>query len=158
MNVPATTADAIRWLIVRIQTEVSTAAPVLLDIQEQEIHLALVIALLLTSLLNTFLDINECSRYNGGCDRLTTCINLVGSYKCSACPTGYSGTGNAICIDINECALNTSLCTSTPGMYCVNTPGTYTCSVCPQGYQPEGSSCIGMKKLKTSKRKTRKAQ
>lgn len=42
-------------------------------------------------------DINECNT-TAKCDPLTTCVNTAGSYNCTACPSGYSGTGITSCI------------------------------------------------------------
>ena len=38
-----------------------------------------------------YLDIDECSVYNGGCDHI--CTNTIGSYICS-CDNGYTLDGN----------------------------------------------------------------
>ena len=46
-------------------------------------------------------NINECSgANNGGCDPLTSCIDAPGSYYCTPCPSGYTGTGEAGCVEI----------------------------------------------------------
>jgi len=49
-------------------------------------------------------DTDECA--GAPCDPLTSCtdINAPGTgYNCSACPSGYSGTGKDGCVDINDC-------------------------------------------------------
>ena len=56
-------------------------------------------------------DVDECNlspphRPNGGCDELTECINLEGSFTCSPCPDGYTGDGITGCVDLNECNLD----------------------------------------------------
>ena len=38
-----------------------------------------------------------CLTNNGGCDPLTACTNAGGGRTCSACPTGYNGTGDTAC-------------------------------------------------------------
>jgi hypothetical protein len=43
-------------------------------------------------------DINECAVNNGGCDPLTTCTNTAGSFRCSNCPPGYTGSGRTGCM------------------------------------------------------------
>jgi len=48
-----------------------------------------------------FLDINECSTNNGGCDVNAICTNSIGSYKCN-CKPGYIGNG----IECSPCAEN----------------------------------------------------
>jgi len=80
-------------------------------------------------------DINECATNSGGCDPLTQCINTPGSYKCTDCPKGYTGTGLTGCIDINECATKNAGCAS--AAVCTNTPGSFTCA-CPDGYVGDG--------------------
>lgn len=75
-------------------------------------------------------DINECATSSGGCDSLTLCVNTLGSRLCSACPSGYHGTGATVCIqDTNECA-------STPcqhGGTCNDGDELFTCT-CVAGY------------------------
>jgi hypothetical protein len=41
-------------------------------------------------------DIDECATNHGGCDALTSCTNLPGSFEC-----GYTGTGATGCVDID---------------------------------------------------------
>jgi len=73
---------------------------------------------------------SECLTNNGGCDPLTTCVNVDGGHTCGACPAGYTGTGSSGCVDINECLTNNGGCdTSTT---CANAPGGSTC--CKQFY------------------------
>ena len=43
------------------------------------------------------LDLNECLRNNGGCDRKRTCINTPGSRICGNCPSGFVGDGDTDC-------------------------------------------------------------
>ncbi len=47
-------------------------------------------------------DINECLTANGACDALTTCTNTPGGRTCGACPTGYTGTGEVPCVDVDQ--------------------------------------------------------
>jgi hypothetical protein len=79
-------------------------------------------------------DINECSLNGGGCDPLTTCSNLPGTRTCSSCPSGYDGTGDTACADVNECA-TANTCNSGA---CVNGAGSFTCD-CPAGVT--GTTC-----------------
>eukprot|EP01136_Pigoraptor_vietnamica_P021647 Opistho-1_new@72019 len=56
-------------------------------------------------------DVNECDTarltYDGtkntpaGCDQYTTCVNNVGSYSCTPCPAGFTGTGQTSCKSIS---------------------------------------------------------
>jgi hypothetical protein len=39
-----------------------------------------------------------CLVSNGGCDPLTACTSTDGGRTCSACPTGYTGTGETACV------------------------------------------------------------
>lgn len=84
-------------------------------------------------------DINECTGLNHVCDALTTCTNTPGSYTCSACPSGYSGTGATTCVDINECTDNSAQCSVL--VTCSNTAGSYQCGACPAGYRGDGHIC-----------------
>ncbi len=93
-------------------------------------------------------DVDECATGDGGCDPLTTCMNEVGSFGCSACPTGYSGTGLTGCIDVDECAINGGGCD--PLTTCTNSAGSYTCSACPAGYSGDGiSGCVDVDECAT---------
>ncbi|XP_078571570.1 uncharacterized protein LOC144859154 [Branchiostoma floridae x Branchiostoma japonicum] len=84
-----------------------------------------------TSLFFTFLDINECSSNNGGCDH--NCENTVGSYDCT-CRDGYQESGSR-CIDVNECHNNNGGCSHN----CENDEGSYHCT-CRDGYQLSAST------------------
>lgn len=69
-------------------------------------------------------DIDECSKDNGGCSEI--CFNKPGSFQCF-CPSGYRvGPDGKTCIDRNECLLRNGHgpCQDT----CENTPGSYLCS------------------------------
>jgi hypothetical protein len=82
-----------------------------------------------------------CDVDNGGCDPLTVCTNLPEGRSCGPCPTGYSGTGETGCIDINECDVDNGGCD--PLTVCTNLPGSRTCGVCPAGYEGAGETgCI----------------
>ncbi|KAK3256860.1 hypothetical protein CYMTET_34031 [Cymbomonas tetramitiformis] len=51
------------------------------------------------------LDIDECAALlNGGCDNATACTNLPdgAGRTCSACPAGFTGSGETACVDDNE--------------------------------------------------------
>jgi hypothetical protein len=65
---------------------------------------------------------------------LTTCTNTVGGRTCGPCPSGYSGSGETGCSDINECTTLFNPCVNngdTAGQ-CHNTSGSYYC-VCSSG-------------------------
>ena len=49
----------------------------------------------LCPLLSLFLDLNECSNSNGGCN--STCSNSIGSYSCS-CEAGYQ-----LAVNLHDC-------------------------------------------------------
>lgn len=75
---------------------------------------------IMTTTLIVFVVSSECLVNNGGCNSLTSCVNTNGSFYCTACPTGYDGTGLTSC---------------TPHDYCNPTP----CWV--QYYPPEQATC-----------------
>ena len=94
-----------------------------------------------------FLDIDECSSNNGGCNQV--CVNLVGSYYCQ-CNNGYTLSNNnhtcigkiyvqfysfsiILSIDNNECSTGNGGCEHN----CTNSPGSYNCS-CADGYSLNG--------------------
>lgn len=81
---------------------------------------------------------------NGGCDPHTTCsdaTNLFGTklVQCSACPSGYYGSGRSGCYDINECTVlqngGCDLHTT-----CTNSDGGYSCSPCEGAVDSNGNS------------------
>lgn len=84
-----------------------------------------------TLIILNFLDIDECSNNNGGCEKI--CTNILGSYYCD-CPEGLRiGDDLKSCEDINECRLRNGhgpcqdVCTNTFGSYfcdCSNLTGT----------------------------------
>ncbi len=68
---------------------------------------------------------------------------------CSPCPSGYSGTGDTICTDIDECAAGTATCD--PLVTCSNTAGSYTCGDCPTGYTGGGATgCMDINECLTA--------
>jgi fibulin 1/2 len=93
--------------------------------------------------LNCTVDYQGCASNPCGASNTAACTNLTPaqqsatglSYTCSSCPQGY---GTNQCIDINECAANTNLCTQT----CINTPGSYLCQ-CQPGFvlAADGYTC-----------------
>jgi hypothetical protein len=86
-------------------------------------------------------NVDECASANP-CG-VGTCTDNAGSYAC-ACPAGYRvGRGSALtCVDVDECAERTDLCSDTPLAACTNTPGDYTCT-CPAGYLGDGRGAAG---------------
>lgn len=67
------------------------------------------------------------------CDAVSRCRNLPGSFECSPCPEGFTGSPLAAlggCADVDECALDPGRCareTGVPGSRCVNSAGSYLC-------------------------------
>uniref|UniRef100_A0A673N5P8 Latent-transforming growth factor beta-binding protein 3-like n=1 Tax=Sinocyclocheilus rhinocerous TaxID=307959 RepID=A0A673N5P8_9TELE len=74
-------------------------------------------------------DINECERASN-CQR-GRCINTMGSYRCE-CQKGYMLVSGRRCQDIDECAVERSLCQ--PHGVCENRQGGYVC-VCNDGFK-----------------------
>ena len=81
---------------------------------------------------------------NGGCDAHTVCsdaTNLFGTklVQCSACPSGFYGSGRSGCYDINECTVvlngGCDLRTS-----CTNFDGGFSCSACEDILDAKGES------------------
>ncbi|KAM4855500.1 LOW QUALITY PROTEIN: adhesion G protein-coupled receptor E1 [Urocitellus parryii] len=72
-------------------------------------------------------DIDECFT-SGICPEHSTCVNSVGSYRCS-CQAGFFSNGST-CEDVNECA-DTTTCPAYAT--CTNTVGSYYCT-CKQGF------------------------
>ncbi|XP_011681799.2 protein HEG-like [Strongylocentrotus purpuratus] len=78
-------------------------------------------------------NIDDCS--SNSCTNEETCTDGINSFTC-ACVGGY--TGNLCVTDINECELDSSLCSNGR---CVNLVGAYTC-VCDNGFMlANGNSC-----------------
>ncbi|KAM9332077.1 latent-transforming growth factor beta-binding protein 3 isoform 2-T2 [Pholidichthys leucotaenia] len=73
-------------------------------------------------------DINECETPSNCV--MGRCINNMGSYHCD-CEKGFTLVGGRECQDIDECAIDRSLCQ--PYGFCENRPGSYMC-VCNHGY------------------------
>jgi hypothetical protein len=85
---------------------------------------------------------------NGGCDPRTSCsdaTNLFGTklVQCSACPSGFYGSGRSGCYDINECTVvrngGCDLHTS-----CTNFDGGYSCSACEDIVDPTTGANLGL--------------
>ena len=91
-----------------------------------------------------------CAVNNGGCDMLTHCTDMPsGGVTCSACPSGYTGSGTLGCFDINECATNAGGCDHLTT--CTNTVGSFTCSACPNGYTGTGlAGCVDINECDTN--------
>ncbi|XP_071101751.1 fibrillin-1-like [Haliotis cracherodii] len=75
-------------------------------------------------------DVNECLDADlNTCTQ--NCTNTEGDHVCS-CFEGYLGTDNT-CTDINECEVNTTICSGLANSNCHNTRGAYRCD-CISGY------------------------
>ncbi|KAL9905968.1 cubilin 2 isoform 1-T1 [Glossina fuscipes fuscipes] len=83
-------------------------------------------------------DVNECEESRNPCH--DQCINLPGTFKCGACPVGYTGNG-LTCVDIDECAVGNGGCSLVPKIKCINTEGSYHCRPCPSGWTGDGHTC-----------------
>lgn len=85
--------------------------------------------------------VDPCTVDNGGCDPLTSCTSNGEAVSCGACPSGYSGTGDTQCENIDECAAEPPPCSASDLRTCVDAPGTYSCN-CQSGYAEDaGGQC-----------------
>merc|ERR1712159_390187 len=81
---------------------------------------------------------------NGGCDPRTSCsdaTNLFGTklVQCSACPSGFYGSGRSGCYDINECTVVLNgMCD--PRTHCTNFDGGFNCSRCEDITDADGTN------------------
>ncbi len=85
--------------------------------------------------------VRECATNNGGCDPLVTCTEGPTGPVCGECPSGYTGTGDTSCEDIDECATNNGGCDAMTT--CTNTSGSRQCGLCPYGYAGNGDTSCG---------------
>ena len=69
----------------------------------------------------------------------TNFSNFLGDHKC-LCDAGYTGDGEVVCTDIDECALGYHNCAPVGGI-CKNTPGHHECDGCLDGYTGNGVFC-----------------
>lgn len=82
----------------------------------------------------------SCVVGNGGCDALTTCSVANGVIVCGACPSGYTGSGELGCVDVDECAADAGC---GPLNVCANLPGSFSCAACVSGYRGDGDGgCV----------------
>jgi hypothetical protein len=90
-------------------------------------------------------DINEClNPILNNCIQI--CLNNIGSYNCS-CRPGYVINSQNICIDIDECHKNITICGGTKK--CQNTIGSYYC-ICKREYETDDDgNCIERNNLIT---------
>ena len=66
-------------------------------------------------------------------------FKFLGDHKC-LCDAGYTGDGEVVCTDIDECALGYHNCAPVGGI-CKNTPGHHECDGCLDGYTGNGVFC-----------------
>jgi cubilin len=71
------------------------------------------------------------------------CVNLPGSFRCGACPAGFTGNGQ-VCLDVDECETDNGGCSQTPLVQCINTNGGRVCGSCPAGFTGDGQQCTVM--------------
>lgn len=81
-----------------------------------------------------------CAANNGGCDPLTQCAVEADVVTCSACPGGYTGTGEVGCIvdPASPCATENGGCDVLTT--CVIENDAVVCGACPSGYIGVGSA------------------
>jgi len=97
--------------------------------------------------------INECENQTHQCDKDAFCFDTIDSYGC-ICEDGFDGDefrcsvlcfegtkpSGGTCIDIDECAQNSTICQNR-NKICKNSFGSYSC-VCPDGFIDDGKNCI----------------
>ncbi|KAK3242355.1 hypothetical protein CYMTET_47974 [Cymbomonas tetramitiformis] len=92
--------------------------------------------------------ISDCSVNNGGCwvgagaasGFDVSCTQSELGPVCGECPTGYEGSGDTGCTDIDGCTPAPCF----PGVECADVPAPnlgYTCAGCPEGYRGDGEEC-----------------
>jgi alpha-tubulin suppressor-like RCC1 family protein len=81
-------------------------------------------------------DVDECA--TAPCTGGRPCTNIVGSFVCGVCPTGFAEHDSLGCTDIDECAVDNGGCD--PLVTCTNTPGGFSCGACPGGYTGSGTT------------------
>ncbi|XP_065180018.1 uncharacterized protein LOC135810453, partial [Sycon ciliatum] len=81
-------------------------------------------------------NINECTTRSPCDSTINTCQDTVGSYMCP-CKSGYAGSGDNNCQDVDECSAGSHNCDVMNNAVCTNTIGSFTCS-CKAGYTGSG--------------------
>eukprot|EP00124_Ichthyophonus_hoferi_P000827 Ihof_evm13s34 gene=Ihof_evmTU13s34 len=81
--------------------------------------------------------VKTCASFPLSCGVNQFCMNSATGPICT-CVTGYEMNNN-MCQDIDECAMNSSLCWS--DMVCENTLGSHICNSCPKGYKAVNGEC-----------------
>ncbi|KAK3278492.1 hypothetical protein CYMTET_13573, partial [Cymbomonas tetramitiformis] len=91
---------------------------------------------------------SDCSVNNGGCwvgsgaasGFDVSCTQSELGPVCGECPTGFKGSGDTGCMDIDGCAPAPCF----PGVECADVPAPslgYTCAGCPEGFRGDGEEC-----------------
>uniref|UniRef100_H2Z8V4 ZP domain-containing protein n=1 Tax=Ciona savignyi TaxID=51511 RepID=H2Z8V4_CIOSA len=88
-------------------------------------------------------DIPDCTNNSTICDNATsTCEETPGSYRCN-CREGYTkspgATPHAPCVNINECAASSPVCSA--GSQCTDSEGSFTCSCLPGHVRISSTVC-----------------
>ncbi|XP_065178731.1 uncharacterized protein LOC135809326 [Sycon ciliatum] len=81
-------------------------------------------------------NINECTTRSPCNSTINTCQDTVGSYMCP-CKSGYTGSGDNNCRDVDECLAGSHNCDVMNNAVCANNVGSFTCS-CEAGYTGAG--------------------
>lgn len=85
----------------------------------------------------TVQSVDSCAGPMNPCAEHATCTNTDTAQPTCTCDPGWTGTGNVMCYDFNECVEGNGGCNAYA--FCTNTPGSFTCT-CKTGFTGDGKT------------------